>query len=165
MMEARNARVMAFPPLRPCAACRHDGSGAGPAATHLCVTQPFRRRASLREGRAKRRCLGGRRWRDFAAIKSLDQIGEHSPEERVARIAVDAANLAAVIDQHEHGCEALARDEGEFGGNPLRDVEAAQWRALAFGGLVVCGSNVAVETPAPHAALLLEHYQFGRMRR
>src|SRR5882757_7922176 len=109
---------------------------------------PFTKRRSTRslcEGRAAWHAAHIFRRRRFAPIELFDQVGEQSPEERVARIAADAAELAAVIDQHEHRREALALDEGEVGGLRLGDIDPAQRRALPFGGLVIGGRDLAVE--------------------
>jgi hypothetical protein len=59
----------------------------------------------------------------FTAIEPFDQVGQQTPEKRIARIAADAADLAAVVDQHEHGREALALDESELRRNGLRDID------------------------------------------
>ena len=51
----------------------------------------------------------------FAAVKPLDQVGEEAPEKNIARIAADAADLAAIFNEHEDRREALAFDESEVG--------------------------------------------------
>ena len=112
-----------------------------------------------RGGRRIHRCR-----RRFAALEPLDQVREQAPEERVAGVAADAPDFAALVDEHEHRGEALAADESKIGGDGLGDIEPAQWRALALAGLVVGRRDVAIEPLAPDAALLLEHHELGRMR-
>src|ERR1700736_329015 len=82
---------------------RHDGTVEAATATpdvRCCHSRFEYRGALLGESRAG----GGA----LAAIKLLDHAGEQAPEERIARIAADAAEFSSAIDQHEDRREALA---------------------------------------------------------
>src|SRR5882757_5448220 len=105
----------------------------------------------LGEGRAGWGCAQRLRDGALAAIELLDQAGEQAPEERVARIAADAAELSSAIDQHENRREALAANEGQVSRHRFTDIDAAQRRAPALVGLVVSRRDFAVEPLAPRA--------------
>src|SRR6266567_1891191 len=110
MMVRRGSR----PQRQLCGAAIHDLSIVGRLLGEGCAGW----------GGAQRLRGGG-----LAAIELLDQAGEQAPEERVARIAADAAELAAVIDQHEDRREALAPHEAKVRRQRPTDIDTAQRRA------------------------------------
>src|SRR4029077_20815614 len=115
------------------------------------------------EGCTRRRGRGGLGRGTFAAIEPVDQDCPQAPEKRLARKAADTADLATLVDQHEHRREALPLDEAEIGRNGLCDIDTMQRRAPALAGLVIGSRDLAIEFLAPHAAFLLEHHELGGM--
>src|SRR5215472_15203274 len=101
---------------------------------------------------------------DLAAIRFLqvsDQAREQAPEIVLARIAADAADLAALVDEHEHRRDALDRDPAEVGWDRRLDVDPAQPRSLALVGLCVDRRDLAVELRAVGTACARKHHQLG----
>src|SRR3569623_5095 len=73
-----------------------------------------------------------------------------TPEVLLAWIPTNAADVAALIDQNEHRCQSLRRDEGDGCGQRPAAVDAAQRRALALVGLVVDRRDLGIEARTPH---------------
>src|SRR5213595_2783222 len=97
------------------------------------------------ESRTRRRGGGRLGGGGFSALEPLDQVGEQAPEEGITRIAADPANLATLIDQHEHRSEAFAANESEIGRDGMPDIETAQRHLLALAGLVIGRRDLTIE--------------------
>src|SRR5262249_17334022 len=100
--------------------------------------------------------LGRIGWRDAA-----QQLGEHRIEEVLAGIAIDAADLLAVLDQHECGRDVNGAGERNARAGLVADGHTPQRRLLSLAGFGIGGRNLRVPAPAPHAARIVEHQQLG----
>src|SRR5947199_6692445 len=81
--------------------------------TRAVIHDPGIAATLLGEGGARWGCAQRLRGSGLAAIELFDQASEQAPEERVARIAADAAEFAPAVDQHERRREALAPREAK----------------------------------------------------
>src|SRR6056297_1302280 len=94
----------------------------------------------------------------------VEQLAEQEPEELVARVALDPAKLAPLVDQHEGGREYGPRGERDILGKVV-DLRAAQGRAQRLVGLRIDRADLGVPALAPVTAVPLDHEQFRCARR
>jgi len=87
--------------------------------------------------------------------------GQKRPEEILARIAFDPANLGTVPYQDEGRGETNRLREGHVLRLCAMQIEAAQRRRLSLGGFRVNMGDLSVPSRAPGTAGFLGHQQMG----
>src|SRR5215467_7582744 len=94
-------------------------------------------------------------------IKFLHQCAKESPEVILTRVTANAADFLAIVDQYKHRGDPFDFNEGQVRRNRVIDAHAAQGCAPAFFCFRIDGSDLAIESLAPGATSLFEHYELS----
>src|SRR5690606_1470949 len=79
------------------------------------------------------------------------------PKKLISDIASDPSNLLSAIYEHKGRRETFLGNTIEIGRPRPRDVDPAQWCALAFDGFRPCWCDLGIKAGAPHTAGPLKH--------